>query len=303
MNTSIQQIRSKGHDAMVFSANNSPTNEPDPGFNSGTSGQRDFSEYLPQEIGDYVRRVESFLNQCSHAVSIFRTDAQVIFRNRAAIRLTQAEELSPAGNAWETVGKYAERVVADALRNHSAEFSVVFPIQQRCFCISGSLVRNESDRIIGAIANFSEVHSVPQLPSASPSPCGANSTAAAKAQYAENGDPSLADESQFQRWLNRRADARRRMQKLSRRETQVANMVSLGKANKIIARELDISVKTIEKHRANAVRKLGVSSTPEMVRIAVIAEDNLEDPIGSPAQLPKPTPTSFGGAAFSPQQN
>jgi len=73
-------------------------------------------------------------------------------------------------------------------------------------------------------------------------------------------------------WQSRRESARQQIRRLSRRELQVVQLVSNGHANKSIAMELRISVKTIEKHRANAARKLGVSSTAEMVRPAVLAD-------------------------------
>jgi two-component system response regulator FixJ len=39
-----------------------------------------------------------------------------------------------------------------------------------------------------------------------------------------------------------------------------------------MARELDISVKTIETHRANLMSKMQASSVSELVRIALLAE-------------------------------
>ena len=56
----------------------------------------------------------------------------------------------------------------------------------------------------------------------------------------------------------------------------MVQLVANGHANKSIALELEISVKTIEKHRANAARKLGVGSTAEMVRLAVLADYEIE---------------------------
>ncbi|RYD83531.1 MAG: DNA-binding response regulator, partial [Sphingomonadales bacterium] len=44
-----------------------------------------------------------------------------------------------------------------------------------------------------------------------------------------------------------------------------------GKANKIIAYELDISPRTVEIYRANLMDKLGVRSVAEAVRIAFAA--------------------------------
>lgn len=80
------------------------------------------------------------------------------------------------------------------------------------------------------------------------------------------------DESAFQNWQSRRDGARQQIRRLSRRELQVVQLVTHGLANKSIALELEISVKTIEKHRANAARKLGVGSTAEMVRLTVLAD-------------------------------
>ena len=59
---------------------------------------------------------------------------------------------------------------------------------------------------------------------------------------------------------------------LSPRESQVLEMVSEGKANKVIARQLDLSVKTVEKHRSSMMRKLQVQSVAELVRKVIAAE-------------------------------
>lgn len=85
-----------------------------------------------------------------------------------------------------------------------------------------------------------------------------------------------SEESAFRNWQARRDVARQQIRRLSRRELQVVQLVSNGLANKSIAQELEISVKTIEKHRANAARKLGVGSTAEMVRLTVLADYEVE---------------------------
>jgi len=87
----------------------------------------------------------------------------------------------------------------------------------------------------------------------------------------------IPDEVAFRTWMSRRDTARQQIRRLSRRELQVVQLVSNGLANKSIAQELQISVKTIEKHRANAARKLGVNSTAEMVRISVLADQELQE--------------------------
>lgn len=88
---------------------------------------------------------------------------------------------------------------------------------------------------------------------------------------------TTSDEVAFRTWVSRRDAARQQIRRLSRRELQVVQLVSNGLANKSIAQELQISVKTIEKHRANAARKLGVNSTAEMVRISVLADQELQE--------------------------
>jgi PAS domain S-box-containing protein len=59
---------------------------------------------------------------------------------------------------------------------------------------------------------------------------------------------------------------------LSPREKQVLDQVVAGHLNKVIARRLDISEKTVEKHRSNMMKKLGLRSVPELVRLAMLAD-------------------------------
>ena len=57
---------------------------------------------------------------------------------------------------------------------------------------------------------------------------------------------------------------------LSRRETQVLRRSSAGEANKVIAHELSISIKTVEVHKANAMRKLGLRDRADLLRYALV---------------------------------
>jgi len=92
-----------------------------------------------------------------------------------------------------------------------------------------------------------------------------------------NFSTPVSDDIAFRAWLTRRDAARQQIRRLSRRELQVVQLVASGLANKSIALELQISVKTIEKHRANAARKLGINSTAEMLRITVLADHELQE--------------------------
>jgi FixJ family two-component response regulator len=66
-------------------------------------------------------------------------------------------------------------------------------------------------------------------------------------------------------------EAQRRMAALSRRERQVLDWLAEGSSNKLIARALAISPRTVEIHRANMMDKLGVQHSAEAVRLQCIA--------------------------------
>jgi DNA-binding NarL/FixJ family response regulator len=54
------------------------------------------------------------------------------------------------------------------------------------------------------------------------------------------------------------------------RETEVLRLMALGHSNKDIANALDLSVKTVEVHKANAMRKLGLAGRTDVVRYAML---------------------------------
>ena len=60
-----------------------------------------------------------------------------------------------------------------------------------------------------------------------------------------------------------------RLATLTEREQEVLQRVIEGKPNKIIAVELDISMKTVEFHRAKVMEKMGVTSVAELVQFAM----------------------------------
>ena len=56
---------------------------------------------------------------------------------------------------------------------------------------------------------------------------------------------------------------------LTAREREIVQMLAEGKSNKEIGERLSISVKTVETHRANVMRKLGINSIVELVHYAI----------------------------------
>ena len=57
--------------------------------------------------------------------------------------------------------------------------------------------------------------------------------------------------------------------RLSSREFQIVKLVAESKSNKEVAHILDISVKTVESHRAHIMENLGFHSVTELVRYAI----------------------------------
>ena len=64
------------------------------------------------------------------------------------------------------------------------------------------------------------------------------------------------------------AELRERYVTLTERERQIMCLVVLGRANKQIAVELNLSEMTVKVHRGQAMRKMQADSLPELVRMA-----------------------------------
>lgn len=57
---------------------------------------------------------------------------------------------------------------------------------------------------------------------------------------------------------------------LSNREIEILKLISFGYSNQEIATRLALSVKTVEAHKANAMRKLGVTGRIDIVKYAIL---------------------------------
>ena len=58
--------------------------------------------------------------------------------------------------------------------------------------------------------------------------------------------------------------------RLSERENEILKLIATGYSNKEIAARLSVSVKTVEAHKANAMKKLGMRSRIDIVRYAML---------------------------------
>lgn len=77
-------------------------------------------------------------------------------------------------------------------------------------------------------------------------------------------DPSLSAEPA------RPSTRKRATPAVTHRETEVLKLMALGHTNKEIASALDISVKTVEVHKTNAMRKLALQGRSDLVKYAVL---------------------------------
>ena len=82
--------------------------------------------------------------------------------------------------------------------------------------------------------------------------------------------PSLADQS-MQNWarMRRGEDSSQEKQPLTIRQREILKLIAEGKSNKEIGDLLCISVRTVERHRANMMSKLNVRKTAELVQYAL----------------------------------
>ncbi len=69
--------------------------------------------------------------------------------------------------------------------------------------------------------------------------------------------------------LLEREEVEKRIEKLTPREKQVLELVVQGKANKVIAGDLEVSQRTIEIHRSRVMEKMQARSLAQLVRMVM----------------------------------
>ena len=93
-------------------------------------------------------------------------------------------------------------------------------------------------------------------------------------EHIKNGkiyiSPGLADQS-MQNWarMRRGEDDSQHGESLTVREREILKLIAEGKSNKEIGDLLFISVRTVERHRANMMSKLNIRKTAELVQYAL----------------------------------
>jgi len=93
--------------------------------------------------------------------------------------------------------------------------------------------------------------------------------------------PAIAKRMQAKKNQPRDRDGMQRpnASRLTSRETEVLQLVAEGSANKQVAAELGISIKTVEKHRQHLMDKLNIHDTAGLTRYAIsngVIESNVQ---------------------------
>ena len=86
----------------------------------------------------------------------------------------------------------------------------------------------------------------------------------------------LETDTEYRRESATRHIIETRYMSLTPREREVMAQVVAGEPNKAIARNLDLSAKTIEAHRAAVMRKMEADSLANLVHMAIACEDQQE---------------------------
>lgn len=86
-------------------------------------------------------------------------------------------------------------------------------------------------------------------------------------------DRALAVEAERLETVTVRETARQRLAALTPRERDVMRGLIEGASNKVIARKLDLSPRTVEFHRARVLEKTGAANIADLVRLALTAGD------------------------------
>jgi FixJ family two-component response regulator len=71
-----------------------------------------------------------------------------------------------------------------------------------------------------------------------------------------------------------RDETRLRFATLTAKEREVLRYISAGDANKIVARKMSVSLRTVELHRQSVFTKMGADSLAELVRMVVALESD-----------------------------
>jgi FixJ family two-component response regulator len=86
----------------------------------------------------------------------------------------------------------------------------------------------------------------------------------------------LDTEAKANRLWQKREEIAARFESLSSGEREVLDRILAGSTNKVIAKDLNLGMRTVELRRANIMEKMGADSVPELVRRVLLVHPNDE---------------------------
>jgi len=99
-------------------------------------------------------------------------------------------------------------------------------------------------------------------------------------EFAHRLNSIMAEAGEHAARRRREVAARQSIAMLSKRESEVLELLSAGCSNKEIARRLEISPRTVEIHRGNMMAKLGAGHPADAVRLWIDAHNEVTTPPG-----------------------
>jgi two-component system response regulator NreC len=205
-------------------------------------------------------------------------DDHAVVRAGLKLVLEAAEGIEPVGEAGSARDAIFE---ARSLKPEVILLDVLMPDQSGLDIIPTLLKENPDTKIL-VLSMQDDPHYVREALGAGASgyvlkEAADNEVVAAIREVASGGryvHPELGA-----RLVDAETQERRRAEEdpLSERESEVLRLLALGHTNQEIAKQLYISVRTAETHRAHIMQKLRLSSRAELVRYA-LAEGLLDSP-------------------------
>ncbi|MBI3982994.1 MAG: response regulator transcription factor [Gemmatimonadetes bacterium] len=94
----------------------------------------------------------------------------------------------------------------------------------------------------------------------------------------------------IEEYMQQAVTSPRALDRLSPRQREVLQLIAEGHSTRAIARKLEISVKTVEAHRSQIMKRLAVRDVPALVRLAIrsglVPLESYGPLAGSPSGLP-----------------
>jgi len=149
---------------------------------------------------------------------------------------------------------YAESGVADSLRDAATDLDSCDLI------VLNSVSFTEADRVVVTKHTGKQVILARRM------------VAGAIRLLLDPGMRAMSQPAQQPQAVPANSDVNERIGRLTPRERQVMSLVSEGLSNKAIARQLDISPRTVEIHRAKMMEKMGASSVGALIRLVLASQ-------------------------------